>query len=51
MGYSPWGRKESDMTKHTYILDLNGKEIQGIRDICIHMTDSLCCMVETNMTL
>ena len=25
------------------LCDLNGKEIQKIVDICIYMTDSLCC--------
>ena len=28
--------------------DLNGKEIQKRRDICICMADSLCRMVDTN---
>ena len=31
--------------------DLNGKEIQKRGDICICIADSLCCTVETNMTL
>ena len=31
--------------------DLDGKEIQRRRDICIHIADSLCCTVETNITL
>ena len=31
--------------------DLNGKEIQKRVDICIYITDSLCCTVETNTTL
>ena len=26
--------------------DLNGKEIQGRGDICIHMADLLCCTAE-----
>ena len=28
--------------------DPNGKEIQKRGDICIHITNSLCCTVETN---
>ena len=28
--------------------DLNGKENQKIGDICIFITDSLCCAAETN---
>ena len=28
--------------------DLNGKEIQKRRDLCMHITDSLFCTVETN---
>ena len=28
--------------------DLDGKEIQKRRDICIRTADSLCCTVETN---
>ena len=38
MGYSPWGHKESDMTKrptHTYM----------------HITESVGCMLETSRTL
>ena len=31
--------------------DLNGKEIQGRGDICIHVADALCCTAETNTTL
>ena len=31
--------------------DLNGKEIQGRGDVCIHADDSLCCIAETNTTL
>ena len=31
--------------------DLNGKEIQKRGDICIRITDSLCCVAETNTTL
>ena len=31
--------------------DLNGKEIQEGGDICIHITDSLSCTVETNTAL
>ena len=31
--------------------DLNGKEIQKGGDICIYMTDSLFCTVETNTGL
>ena len=30
--------------------DPNGKEIQRREDICIHIADSLCCTVETNIT-
>ena len=30
---------------------LNGKEIQGRRDICISVAGSLCCTAETNPTL
>ena len=28
--------------------DLDGKKIQERGDICIHMANSLCCMVENN---
>ena len=31
--------------------DLNGKESQKRRDICICVADSLCCTAETNTTL
>ena len=31
--------------------NLNGKETQNRGDICINVTDSLCCTVETNITL
>ena len=31
--------------------DLNGKEIQKRGDICICISDSLGCIVETNTTL
>ena len=31
--------------------DLNGMEIQKGEDMCIRMSDSLCCTVETNTTL
>ena len=36
-GYSPWGRKKSDMNERP--------------SISIYITDSLCCPSETNMTL
>jgi len=29
--------------------ELNGKEIQKHGDICIHVTDSICCPAETNI--
>ena len=29
--------------------DRKGKEIQKRGDICIHIADSLCCTVETNI--
>ena len=31
--------------------DLNGKETQKRENICILITDSFCCTVETNTTL
>ena len=31
--------------------DLNGKKIPQRGDICTHITDSLCCRVETNTAL
>ena len=31
--------------------DLNGKEIWKRGDLCIHTADSLCCTVESNITL
>ena len=31
--------------------DLNGKEIQKRRDICIHITNSFCYTAETNIRL
>ena len=31
--------------------NLNGKEIEGSGDICIHKADSLCSTAETNTTL
>ena len=31
--------------------DLNAKEIQGRRDICIHVSDSPCCTAEVNNTV
>ena len=30
------------------VLCPKGEEIQGKRDICIHVFNSLCCMTETN---
>ena len=34
-----------------HCVDLNGKEIQKGGDICICMSDSFYCAVETNTTL
>ena len=31
--------------------DLNGKTSKNRQDVFIHVTDSLCCTVETNTTL
>ena len=31
--------------------DLNGEEIQKRGDLCIHMTEPLFCIAETNTTL
>ena len=31
--------------------DLNGKKIQGRRDICVNIADSFCCAAETNTAL
>ena len=33
------------------LCDLNGEEIQGRRDICIHVFNSPCCVTETNKTM
>ena len=38
---SPWDRKESDMTEQLYLSIYLG----------IHITDLLCCRVETNTAL
>ena len=31
--------------------DLKGKEIQKRGEVCIHISESLCCTAETNTTL
>ena len=31
--------------------DLNGKKIQGRKDICVNIADSFCCAAETNTAL
>ena len=34
-----------------YCGDLNGKDVQKGRDVCLHMADSFCCTVEINTTM
>ena len=32
------------------LCEINGKEVEKRRDMCIYVTDSLCCAAETNTT-